>query len=550
MCMFAARENAQRLNYVIFIILTTCMVIFPLWLYFNDITVSTHFEESVGYRYFHSLRIAFSREQPWLPQGQISGIFHILLQYALTLFGHENNELFPRIDLFILFSTIVPFIISGILCFFIVKKLSDVSSKLLFATFFLLYFFSTRFQDGWDLLPDYHVWIVVCSLVSCCWILYIMDPKYKGLTYKNTALLGLFAGSCVGLKCTLVTLPLAIFMIAFIQQKNIKTCLWLLYAGMISIFTWLSVIAIYYKFDYSAVKPFLFELKNFNVATLGSVAVDYIAFVKDLYPSTLTDVAWLSLLISCVGMASILTRKLNSIVSILFPIGMLELYILAHRNYSHTHVEFEFVFFFLLFTMYVGIKYDRQVFAYPKAIIKSHINGRLAQYKAGIIFAVCTVVIAFHAHYVLYRHSIFTEWVSNLNETYKKFTSFTGMPLASTLYLLPIEAWTDEYNFITIDNGMYKAAQTHYAPEWKLDSYLGKLFPERGYSTNSANLPANIAKYNYLAFRTKPGQSVNDMFAFIGKHYKNKFPMFDCDHPVVAGASLNERILVLCSRKD
>src|SRR5690606_39079450 len=73
------------------------MLALPMWFVFNKITFSTHFEESVGFRYVHSLRILYGYEHPWLPPGQLQGILHIAVQKLLTLFGHPIDEFFPRI---------------------------------------------------------------------------------------------------------------------------------------------------------------------------------------------------------------------------------------------------------------------------------------------------------------------------------------------------------------------------------------------------------------------------------------------------------------------
>src|SRR3990167_8631772 len=37
-------------------------------------------EESIGYRYFHSLRLLYGEHEfPWLPQGQLIGLIHMLV---------------------------------------------------------------------------------------------------------------------------------------------------------------------------------------------------------------------------------------------------------------------------------------------------------------------------------------------------------------------------------------------------------------------------------------------------------------------------------------
>jgi hypothetical protein len=69
-------------------------------------------EESTGYRYFYTLRILYGdNERPWLPQGQLVGLAHMLIQVILTTLGYPPTELFPRIDLFAYSAAILPHIL-------------------------------------------------------------------------------------------------------------------------------------------------------------------------------------------------------------------------------------------------------------------------------------------------------------------------------------------------------------------------------------------------------------------------------------------------------
>src|SRR5437899_12691834 len=67
----------------------------------HHLTLTGMTEESTGYRYFYTLRMLYGRgERPWLPQGQLPGLTHLLIQAGLTLSGFSPTSLFPRIDLF------------------------------------------------------------------------------------------------------------------------------------------------------------------------------------------------------------------------------------------------------------------------------------------------------------------------------------------------------------------------------------------------------------------------------------------------------------------
>ena len=76
-----------------------------LILFVNDVSLGGAVEETIGARYFYTLRNLYGGEQPWVPQGHFVGLFHYGIQLLLTSIGYPPDELFPRVDIFVFFIT-------------------------------------------------------------------------------------------------------------------------------------------------------------------------------------------------------------------------------------------------------------------------------------------------------------------------------------------------------------------------------------------------------------------------------------------------------------
>src|SRR5260370_39569546 len=84
------------------ILLFAGLLLWPLaWIVLHGATLTGVNEESVGYRYFYSLRQLY--DPPaflFLPQGQLTNLIQKAIQIALTLLGFPPTQLRPRIDYF------------------------------------------------------------------------------------------------------------------------------------------------------------------------------------------------------------------------------------------------------------------------------------------------------------------------------------------------------------------------------------------------------------------------------------------------------------------
>ena len=165
----------HRWNDVLRTIIPTVMLavglLFPLgWVILKGWTLTGLYEESVGYRYFYSLRMLYDVNAfVFLPQAQLVGIVNQVIQGLLTALGYPPDVLFPRIDLFSYITVAVPHLVAVAAFAWVVRPLRTFSGKLCAALFWLLPYYvpSVYYPGGYvNLQPDYHAWIIPIGLVA------------------------------------------------------------------------------------------------------------------------------------------------------------------------------------------------------------------------------------------------------------------------------------------------------------------------------------------------------------------------------------------------
>src|SRR5687768_2303632 len=87
-------------------------------------TLVGRYEESVGYRYFYSLRILYGGEYVFLPQGQLCDVFYQGLHMLLTMFGLAPTTLLPRADWFAYLAVILGHAVTAAAFAWAVSRLS------------------------------------------------------------------------------------------------------------------------------------------------------------------------------------------------------------------------------------------------------------------------------------------------------------------------------------------------------------------------------------------------------------------------------------------
>lgn len=173
------------------------------WLSFDWATLTGLYEESLGFRYFYSLRTVHEPQIfLFLAQGHLVTFCHELLQVVLDQFL-PAEQLLPRIDVFARLAIALAH--GVVLCAFAWALRPVVFDKLRIALaglWALLYY-----VDGWDgyyvlLSVDYHAWIPAAGLLFTGLLARAITDDVPLLPIRYLQL-GAFAAFAVGVKITL-----------------------------------------------------------------------------------------------------------------------------------------------------------------------------------------------------------------------------------------------------------------------------------------------------------------------------------------------------------
>src|SRR4029077_16218901 len=158
-------------------------------------TLTGLYEESIGYRYFYTLRQLYDADPyVFLPQGQLMDLANQLIQFCLTVSGHAPTELFPRIDLFSYASLAFAFLLATAAFSTLLTHFRSVSAKTLAALWFLIPYYSPSVAGAYVILqPDYHNWILPVGLIIV--MIFARWDIYSGSawTHRQAVLLAAFA---------------------------------------------------------------------------------------------------------------------------------------------------------------------------------------------------------------------------------------------------------------------------------------------------------------------------------------------------------------------
>lgn len=531
------------------VIATSLMIAMPFYYLLNNLTLSTHFEESIGFRYFHSLRIAYGHEYPWLPQGQLPGIFHIALQKIITCLGHPISEIFPRVNIFSNIATIFPLITAGCIHFWAIKPIKHPYFQAFFTFTLIAIFFSPRFQDGWMLLPDYHIWIVSLSILGAGWALRLLKPDTPLIiTNKSYILLGIYAGVCLGVKITLITYPAVIGVIFLSIQKNYisSTLKIILISIPLALLLWMSVLLTYYDFHISVLQSHFINLFEYTDSQVKFDFSKSLEFCKSLIPISLADYNIIVTVVLVYSVWSFFKYGFKHITSALLPIILLELYMLYQRNYTHTNIEVQYLFFI------IGVIYSISLYK-NNHVVHSSIDRILKYQKSSIIFSITSVIMMATSipllRYTLERLPTFNLHITEYN------TASSGLHSSisnneKTLFLIPSINSVDQFNLHTIDNGMFKAS-AGLSPEWKKSSFIATIFDNRWVAGDAKTLPASLVDYRNLVFRTGSYETLAEALTRLENYYQTSFNDYNCNVPFYSyqfKVTNEKQILVLCKR--
>jgi hypothetical protein len=309
---------------------------------FNGWTLTGVCEESLGYRYFYSLRAIYEPLQPlFLPQGQILDLYHRGLQVLLTSVGYPPTQLYPRINIFSYLSIFGMQILNAVCFAWMLQQVRQVGAKLCIAAVYLAAMFSTHFSFMYIFIqPDYMALELPILWLSIGAIFNTLDRK--PFDANRILFFGFLLGFALSVKITLAAVPAAALLQAIISggvswrrtaRGFVAACL----ATSLLALAWLAVA----RFNLSLLADYAHRFLAF-LATGPGVASPTQNFFA-WYASHLLsdDPASLAVFLTPI-LAAVLagaSRRLASITSILAAVSIFELYFLWKRDSPGTLME-------------------------------------------------------------------------------------------------------------------------------------------------------------------------------------------------------------------
>jgi hypothetical protein len=462
---YNASLSASNRTKVIFADLTLATLVMlgifwmPLYFYSSGITITTYIEESVGYRYFYSLRLAFGGEGAWLPQGQLVTLYHTGLQRLLSFFGLPNDQLFPRIDIFCALATILPIILTG---FAFYKLSSSFSRKIwpaLIGAIFVFAMASEALPGGrsWTLMPDYHVWLIPLALLSG-WLLPNLETTNASTSHKPIQWfvgMGLLMGLAAGIKITFILFPLTVLGLwVFKQWRYRKTPLYFVFSmGAFFLTIALIVWACTGFGGWLVLQKYLLLSKGFFQAKTSGMTPEAFSFHIETF---------LPLCFSILLFGWSLYKKQWSLMIIVIGVGVYTKFAYS-RYYSHSLIEYH-AFVLIPLVLFIRI------------LANSFLYANISTQKRLALIVLCSASIVF-------AYTMQKIWPSYLRDTPNcyRLIGQAASEFHQSLAAGPGSIWiltTDNsYRPLSIESALCKGGMDVSNPQWGSSPYIASLFP-------------------------------------------------------------------------
>ncbi len=265
-------------------------LLFPLvYVIGHGWTLTGMYEESVGYRYFYSLRQMYgASEYVFLPQGQLPNIVNQVIQVLLTGLGYRPEVLFPRIDLFAYAAVAVAHLVAIVTFAWAVAPLKTSLGKVCAALFWLsLYYLPGASGAHVILQPDYHTWMISVGLVTAGVFARSWHTP-SSWRFRDSVVLGLFAGLALGIKLTLLIFPGALGLALLASKRQVPRSIALgLSAVAVAQVVWFTILLIHYHGNLVYVGRFSSDLGMY-LSTLDKPMQSY----SDWVLTVLTQAPW------------------------------------------------------------------------------------------------------------------------------------------------------------------------------------------------------------------------------------------------------------------
>ena len=469
-------------------------------------------EESIGRRYFYSLRILYGEhDRPWVPQGHLVSVSHIAIQYALTAAGFPPTQLFPRIDVFAYTASILSVVVTVLAFIWAVRPISSPLGKLLVALLLLVMVFDPATTRGYHLVQaDYYAWVHPIALVGVGAVLRVANAG-TALGLQSGVLLGTYAAAAISIKPTYVTfvLPPAILLVNGVARRE-----WIgvfggaLAALVTTLAGTFAVFLAYYGADVSAVVEHV-EVLASVVETMDRPQRFETWLQMAMGSWQQREMIWSTVLLVPVLALSVLFLPNRAVTLSLLPSAVAAVYVAWRKFYPNTLIETND------YAFYVAVVWSALVLV---PALRAVIDLVCARFRASSRLWLASLPIAGLVLAVLFgdrvarqsaegRFDMLTSFGASTRGT-RALADYLESRPGGVAFLIP----DNNMRPLTVDTAIYKGGTNEIGSRWGDSPYVHAMFPERHYYvvTRDPVADPDIAQYSRIVFVRLPHEQGDD----------------------------------------
>ncbi|WP_147041204.1 hypothetical protein [Skermanella aerolata] len=474
-------------------------------------------EESVGYRYFYSLRLLYGQnEAPWLPQGQLIGLLHQALQLALSAAGFPVADLGDRVELFSYLSALLAACAGAAAFLFAARELRSAIGTWALAAALVTCAYSLRSGGGYHLvLPDYYAWVMPLGLVGLALALRVLNEQT--IRSAGPAIrLGVYAALCAAMKLTFLVFPIIVALLMLprfrapgVFGRSIGS------AVLVAAAVLFGVTVLVYHGDHTAIG------RHFDIAEMAALQTSaaeslWQRLEVNLFGNPL-DLATLALVWPVLLVLSLVFMPNRPVTAALLPSSILSAATALQRFYPPTLIEVNMAFLVALtiWLSAVGIPYLRQRFAVAP------IPLRLAPSVVLVLLGLAGITGA--ARFF----DLFTPAFRAATEAAGVVDAFVHAGPGRTVVLIPF----NDLRPTTIDTALAKGGTDVHLDTnvnvWGVSPLVHGLVKDRDFLISVANADIRPNEYERLVFVTYKGRT-DEILKLNAERFQFNPDLFEC----------------------
>jgi len=523
----AAMRQASRphlLRFAFAVLFGTALLLPILIVMFCGWTLVGMYEESIGYRYFYSLRSFYRGEYVFLPQGQLNDVLYQALQAFLTVFGVPAGTLIPRIDWFAYAAVLMAHVTTLIAYTWTAWRFSILGRAALAMFWLLPYFLSGTHGRTVILQPDYQPWLPAIGLFAVT--LFEMYRRAEVLRARDAVILGAACGLAATVKTTLVVFPATVFLAILLVSRR-PSALWLTATLASGTATWTGVLLILYHGRVAYILRWISDFSHF--AKSAHTAPTYATWLSGvlLVPPSVASVTVLLPILLAIAL-SIGRDDLRRVAVALLP-GALAYHWIVYSRFTPMTVFEAFVFLQFAVTVVcltIEHRWARSVVA--KAMPSVLCFGAIA---AGV------PNIAQHLANI------------GANDTAGKALASEKKARTGRLATLVPE---NSSRFLSIDSAIYKGGSDVFIGRFGASPLVSMLAPRESFFTGVAEeyvrRPLDLTAFSAVLFTVPkaPPTELRTQIERLEMHYRASLNLFSCTAPV----DFIDQFVYICDRRE